>query len=68
MVEISLSHLLRTVFAKSEKDTYRANVETLTRLEDINKFKKHLHNILERVMKNMQFTTDLQEDIENGNV
>ncbi|XP_044732129.1 protein PTHB1 [Chrysoperla carnea] len=68
VVDISLNHLLRTVFAKSEKDTYRANVESLTRLEDINKFKKHLHNILERVMKNMQFTTDLQEDIENETI
>lgn len=51
MLESSLCHLLRTVLAKSEKDTIKAARADLDQVTDIAKVEKHLSQVLDRIVK-----------------
>ncbi|XP_060529140.1 protein PTHB1 isoform X3 [Cylas formicarius] len=51
VVDASLSYLLRTVLAKTEKDKLRAPHSSFEEVKDITKLQKHLAHVLERLPK-----------------
>lgn len=51
IVDVSICQLLRTVYAKSEKDK-NVSLPTLEHMTDIGKFKKHLVLLIERIISN----------------
>lgn len=67
VLESSLCHLLRTVLAKSEKDTIKAAQADLDQVTDIAKVEKHLSQVLDRIVKGKTIVenTDKEGSFEN---
>ncbi|XP_044271066.1 protein PTHB1 [Tribolium madens] len=70
ITDASLSYLLRTVLAKSEKDKLRTAHANLEEIRDVSKIEKHLTLILERISKGILLeSSSLLDEVEeeNGN-
>ncbi|CAG9853875.1 unnamed protein product [Phyllotreta striolata] len=57
-----LSHLLRTTLAKNEKDKLRISQTQIEKVTDISKMERHLVQVLERVMKIENTSTNRTEE------